>query len=211
MLTAASVLTSKNAEPGPGRSSHPQQYSELTRRRGSRGSSLTTGADVRERELALQAPRQKGCTTPACLGSLPFATGTGLNQPRGVLIGCRSGVPFACCLTPSLGRQIWCSVTLRIRIRGGTARSLRCRYENIRDDRVIGDASPRGIGLLSARAGQSVHRLDRAQQIDVSKWFALDVARLHSCAGDDCCDPILLDPARAIVANDNGRWIGEFL
>ena len=46
-------------------------------------------------------------------GALPFATGTTLNQrPTGVLIGCRSGVPFACRLTPSNLKGIGYAVTL---------------------------------------------------------------------------------------------------
>ena len=50
----------------------------------------------------------------------------------------------------------------------------RFAHKDIRDDCIVGNAGAGRVGLLRARFWQSIHRLDRAQDIDVSDAFAFE-------------------------------------
>src|SRR5438876_10822704 len=87
------------------------------------------------------------------------------------------------------------NVTTNLRSRAPPSRSRTSStdgLENVRDDRLIGDAAARRIGLLRARLGQPIHRFDRAQDVHVGDAFALGIrAWLDMCSGEDCDNPIL--------------------
>jgi hypothetical protein len=71
-------------------------------------------------------------------------------------------------------------------------RSLADRLEDVRDDRLIGNAAARCIWLLRPGLGQPIHRFDRAQDVDVCDAFSFGIPPgLYVCPGEDCNDPIL--------------------
>src|SRR5919204_537542 len=79
-----------------------------------------------------------------------------------------------------------CSCTIR------HLRSLADRLEDVRDDRLIGNASARRIWLLRPRLGQPIHRFDRAQDIDVCDALSFGIpSGLYVRPGEDCNDPVL--------------------
>ena len=71
-------------------------------------------------------------------------------------------------------------------------RRLAGRLEDVRDDRLIGNAAPRCVWLLSAGAGQSIHRFNRAKDVHVGDAFAFGISAwlyVRPCKDGD--DPVL--------------------
>src|SRR5215468_11587892 len=81
------------------------------------------------------------------------------------------------------------NVTTSLRSRAPPSRSRTSStdsLEDVRDDRLIGDAAARRVGLLRARLGQPIHRFDRAQDVHVCNAFTLGIrAWLDMCSGED--------------------------